>query len=132
MALRKVFPTHRSDRGGLDDLCCRHLLLVSAATFGVLNMPEKRWLIHSPGDVNPDAGSMNYAIVVMAGVWIFAVSYWYIPKIGGKTFFTGPLTHDWDAEAVAISIGVVADERDKKTDGAATPVKVQPVETLDD
>jgi hypothetical protein len=93
---------------------------------------NRTWLIISPGDVNPDAGSMNYAIVVMAGVWIFAISYWFIPRIGGKTFFTGPLTHDWDAEAVAISIGVVADERDKKTDGAATPVKVQPVETLDD
>jgi hypothetical protein len=44
----------------------------------------------------------------------------------------GPLTHDWDAEAAAIAIGVVADERDKKSDGAATPAKVQPVETLDD
>lgn len=75
---------------------------------------------------------MNYAIVVMAGVWVFAVSFWYFPRIGGKTYFSGPLTHDWDAEAVAISIGVVADERDKKTYDGTIPAKVQPVETLDD
>jgi hypothetical protein len=31
---------------------------------------------------------MNYAIVVMAGVWAFAIGFWYFPKIGGKTFFT--------------------------------------------
>lgn len=91
---------------------------------------------------------MNYAIVVMAGVWAFAIGFWFLPKVGGKTFFTyafqsfcviailtidsGPLTHDWDAEAAAIAIGTVADERDKKGDGASTPAKVQPVETLDD
>ena len=75
---------------------------------------------------------MNYAIVVMAGVWVFAIAWWFFPKIGGKTFFTGPLTHDWDAEVAAISVGVAADERDKKNDGAATPVKVHPVETLEE
>jgi len=42
----------------------------------------------SPADTNPDPGSMNYAIVVAGGVWLFAVVYWYLPKIGGKTFFT--------------------------------------------
>jgi hypothetical protein len=75
---------------------------------------------------------MNYAIVVLAGVWAFAIGYWHLPRIGGKTFFTGPLTHDFDAEAMAISVGAVEDERDKKGRGAQTPVKVQPVETLDD
>lgn len=42
----------------------------------------------SPGDPNPDASTMNYAIVVSAGAWAFATVYWYLPKIGGKTFFT--------------------------------------------
>lgn len=45
---------------------------------------------------------------------------------------SGPLTHDWDAEAAAIAISAVADERAKKSDGAAPPAKIQPVETLDD
>lgn len=75
---------------------------------------------------------MNYAIVVMAGVWAFAIGYWHLPRIGGKTFFTGPLTHDFDAEAMAIAVGAVEDERDKKGRGAERAVKVQPVETLDD
>jgi hypothetical protein len=41
-----------------------------------------------PADVDPDAGSMNYAVVVAAGVWAFAIGFWFFPKIGGKTFFT--------------------------------------------
>jgi len=47
----------------------------------------------SPADVNPDAGAMNYAVVVFAGVWIFAIGFWFFPKIGGKTFFTYVLAH---------------------------------------
>ncbi|CDZ98333.1 amino acid transporter [Phaffia rhodozyma] len=46
-----------------------------------------------PADTNTDAASMNYAIVVAAAVWTFAIAYWYLPKIGGKTFFKGPQTH---------------------------------------
>lgn len=41
---------------------------------------------------------MNYAIVVSAGVWVFAAGYYYFPKIGGKTFFVGPRTEDLSAE----------------------------------
>ena len=42
----------------------------------------------SPADIAPSAGEMNYAIAVIGAVWLFAVSYWFFPKIGGKTFFT--------------------------------------------
>jgi hypothetical protein len=31
---------------------------------------------------------MNYAIVVVAAVWAFAIGFWFFPKIGGRTFFT--------------------------------------------
>ncbi|TXT04323.1 hypothetical protein VHUM_04210 [Vanrija humicola] len=51
-----------------------------------------------PGDPNPDAATMNYAIVVSAGAWVFAIAYWFFPKVGGKTFFTGPRTADLSAE----------------------------------
>ncbi|WRT64899.1 uncharacterized protein IL334_001838 [Kwoniella shivajii] len=27
-------------------------------------------------------------------VWAFATAYWFFPKIGGKTFFRGPITSD--------------------------------------
>ncbi|KAK8870077.1 hypothetical protein IAR55_000647 [Kwoniella newhampshirensis] len=49
-------------------------------------------LFSFPADTDPDAGSFNYACVVAAGVWAFATIYWYLPKIGGKTFFRGPIT----------------------------------------
>jgi hypothetical protein len=32
--------------------------------------------------------------VVAAAVWAFALGYWFMPRIGGRTFFTGPRTHD--------------------------------------
>lgn len=64
----------------MDDICASCVLLVSAS--------DIRCAEYSPGDVNPDAGSMNYAIVVIAGVWLFAIAFWYFPRIGGKTFFT--------------------------------------------
>ncbi|WWD15629.1 hypothetical protein CI109_100051 [Kwoniella shandongensis] len=51
-------------------------------------------LFSFPADVAPDAGSFNYACVVAAGVWAFAIIYWYFPRIGGKTFFRGPQTFD--------------------------------------
>ncbi|KAJ9093390.1 hypothetical protein QFC21_006420 [Naganishia friedmannii] len=47
-----------------------------------------------PADVAPTAATMNYAVVVAAAVWAFALGYWFIPRIGGRTFFTGPRTHD--------------------------------------
>ncbi|KAL7420678.1 polyamine transporter tpo5 [Cryptotrichosporon argae] len=53
-----------------------------------------------PADIGPDAGTMNYAVVVAAGVWAFAIGYWYFPRIGGKTFFRGPQTADFVGEAV--------------------------------
>ncbi|KAL1413749.1 polyamine transporter tpo5 [Vanrija albida] len=54
-----------------------------------------------PADRGPDAGSMNYAIVVAGGVWAFATGYYYFPKYGGKTFFTGPRTEDLSADIIA-------------------------------
>lgn len=44
-----------------------------------------------PADVNPDATTMNYAIVVWAGVFLGATVWYYLPGIGGKTFFHGPV-----------------------------------------
>lgn len=75
---------------------------------------------------------MNYAIVVISGVWIFAIGYWNLPRIGGKTFFTGPMTHDFDAEAIAVNVGIVEDERDKKSRGMETPVRVANVHSLEE
>jgi len=59
-----------------------------------------------PADINPDAASMNYAAVVAAGVWVFATAYWFLPGIGGKTFFHGPPSEkpdvDFEVEQVIV------------------------------
>lgn len=42
---------------------------------------------------------MNYAIAVIGAVWAFAITYWFFPKIGGKTFFTYVLLSTTQANA---------------------------------
>lgn len=34
---------------------------------------------------------MNYTVVVLGGVLIFSLVYYYFPKYGGKNWFTGPV-----------------------------------------
>lgn len=34
---------------------------------------------------------MNYAVAVLGFVLVFCVVYYWFPKYGGKTFFTGPV-----------------------------------------
>jgi hypothetical protein len=38
-----------------------------------------------------DSISMNYSCVVLGGTLSFAVAYYYIPKVGGKFWFEGPV-----------------------------------------
>jgi amino acid transporter len=40
-------------------------------------------------DVGPD--EMNYAVAVLGFVLVFCVCYYFAPRFGGKTFFTGPV-----------------------------------------
>jgi hypothetical protein len=40
---------------------------------------------------SPNAQEINYALAVIDGVFIFRVVYYYLPGIGGKTLFTGPI-----------------------------------------
>ncbi|EPX71673.1 uncharacterized protein SOCG_01888 [Schizosaccharomyces octosporus yFS286] len=41
---------------------------------------------------NPSQAQMNWAIVVLGFVMLFCIVYYYIPKVGGKTFFRGPVS----------------------------------------
>ena len=34
---------------------------------------------------------MNYTVVVLGGVLILSLVYYYFPKYGGKNWFTGPV-----------------------------------------
>ncbi|KAL1407932.1 polyamine transporter tpo5 [Vanrija albida] len=81
-----------------------------------------------PGDPNPDGATMNYAIVVSAAAWIFAIGYWFFPKYGGKTFFTGPRTADLSAdvhEYYEQEYGGTVEDPNKKT-ATVTTVPVDP------
>jgi len=37
-------------------------------------------------------GDMNYTVVVLGGVFILSLAYYYFPKYGGKNWFTGPMS----------------------------------------
>ncbi|KAJ7490941.1 APC amino acid permease [Mycena latifolia] len=38
-----------------------------------------------------DSASMNYSCVVLGGTLAFAFAYYYVPKVGGKYWFEGPV-----------------------------------------
>ena len=38
-----------------------------------------------------EVGDMNYAVVVLGGVLILSLVYYYFPKYGGRNWFTGPV-----------------------------------------
>jgi len=48
-------------------------------------------LLIFPDFPNPNAKEMNYAVVVLGFVLIFCTVYWWLPGIGGRYFFTGPV-----------------------------------------
>lgn len=62
-----------------------------SAVYSVLWMTFIFVLLLFPTWPDPDPTQMNYAIVVLGAVLIFCVAYYYFPKYGGKTFFTGPV-----------------------------------------
>lgn len=48
-------------------------------------------LLLFPTYPDPTPDEMNYAVVVLGFVLVFCVVYYYVPRYGGKTFFTGPV-----------------------------------------
>ena len=44
-----------------------------------------------PSDPAPDAPDMNYTIVVIGGVMLLSLIYYYFPKYGGVYWFKGPI-----------------------------------------
>lgn len=43
-----------------------------------------------PTAPNPDPASMNYTVVVLGGVLVLALVYYYFPAYGGIYWFKGP------------------------------------------
>lgn len=48
-------------------------------------------LLLFPSYQNPSIEEMNYALVVLGAILTFCIVYYWMPVIGGKTFFTGPI-----------------------------------------
>lgn len=48
-------------------------------------------LLLFPTYPDPDAQEMNYAVVVLGFVLVFCIVYYWMPRFGGKIFFTGPV-----------------------------------------
>lgn len=44
-----------------------------------------------PSTPRPGPASMNYTIVVLGGVFILALVYFYFPVYGGRYWFNGPV-----------------------------------------
>jgi amino acid transporter len=61
------------------------------SVFSVLWMTFIFILLLFPSFPDPDKDQMNYAVAVLGFVFVFCLVYYYFPKYGGKTFFTGPI-----------------------------------------
>lgn len=68
-----------------------HTLSTLSAGFSVLWMTFIFILLLFPSYSDPTPDEMNYAVVVLGFVLVFCLVYYYFPKYGGKTFFTGPV-----------------------------------------
>lgn len=44
-----------------------------------------------PTTPRPTAEDMNYTVVVLGGVFLFAIGYYYFPVYGGIHWFQGPI-----------------------------------------
>ncbi|WWC93541.1 hypothetical protein V866_000376 [Kwoniella sp. B9012] len=89
------------------------IIAVTWMTFAIV-------LFSFPADTDPDASTFNYACLVAGAVWIFATVYWFLPGIGGKTFFQGPQTTEggMSIEQDTLSPPEIEDPSSKKNGGA--------------
>lgn len=72
---------------------------VPIALIAVAWMSFMTAIVMFPTSPSPAADDMNYTAVVLGGVLIGAVIYYYFPKYGGVYWFRGPL-RNIDTEAV--------------------------------
>lgn len=68
-----------------------HTLSYISAIYSVLWMTFIFIVLLFPSYPDPTPQEMNYAVAVLGAVLVFCLVYYYFPKYGGKTFFTGPV-----------------------------------------
>ena len=66
----------------------------------------------------PEVGvdDMNYTVVVLGGTYFLSLVYYYFPKYGGKSWFTGPVA------TVGVRDGGPGVDEDKEKEGAMVEV----------
>ena len=80
-------------------------------------------LLLFPSYSNPTAQEMNFAVVVLGFVLVFCVVYYFLPRVGGKTFFTGPVRTiddivDGSPEVQANIEREIAEDREREGSGS--------------
>jgi hypothetical protein len=98
-----------------------------SSVYSVLWMTFIFILLLFPTYPNPDSTQMNFAVAVLGFVLVFCLAYYYFPKCGGKTFFTGPIrTIDEILEnlevAGAVEKVVVVDEKSEADTSTAIAI----------
>ncbi|KII84137.1 hypothetical protein PLICRDRAFT_179813 [Plicaturopsis crispa FD-325 SS-3] len=98
------------------------------AVISVLWMTFMSIVFFFPTTPQTDTADMNYTIVVLGGIMILSVAYYYFPKYGGVYWFTGPIRNidekDWNGDAESNSVQSGKGERGEKTSMTAA---VKPV-----
>ncbi|KAJ3511155.1 hypothetical protein NLJ89_g4262 [Agrocybe chaxingu] len=65
-----------------------------------------------PANTDPEAETMNYAVVVVGCILLLSVIYYFLPIYGGRHWFTGPVrTIDADLDSVSVDEVVVGSEK---------------------
>jgi len=73
---------------------------------------------------DPDVEGMNFAVVVLGGTLLLSVVYFYFPRYGGKTWFTGPI-HTIDT----VSVPLQTDDKAEGSEKQDSDVHVAPAVT---
>ena len=69
-----------------------------------------------PATPGVGVGGMNYTVVVLGGVLVLSLVYYYFPKYGGKNWFTGPVS------TIDVQEGSLGVNGDKENENATVEV----------
>ncbi|KAJ7579288.1 amino acid/polyamine transporter I [Mycena floridula] len=90
------------------------------AIISVLFMTFMSIVFFFPTTPQTDVEDMNYTIVVLGGIMILSVAWYYFPKYGGVHWFTGPVANVGLEETPSLRESV-EEKREKKVDSQVIP-----------
>jgi len=80
------------------------------AAIGVTFMVFMVFVFCFPSNPGPDSVSMNYSSLVLGGVLLLAVAWYYLPVYGAVHWFHGPARNVEQSTASQVSVGLAIDE----------------------